>query len=64
MLKRQTFIFEVTDLYNKRNIPKVIFCLHVLSHLLARMGKAQRIGNLVGQFEFTGKSVHVGETQC
>ncbi|WWC69466.1 uncharacterized protein I206_103406 [Kwoniella pini CBS 10737] len=49
----ETFIFELTDLYNKKNIPKVIFCIHILSHLLARLGKAQRIGNLVGQFEFT-----------
>lgn len=23
------------------------------SHLLARLGRAERIGNLVGQFEFT-----------
>jgi hypothetical protein len=27
------------------------------SHLLARLGKAERIGNLVGQFEFTGMPV-------
>jgi hypothetical protein len=26
----QTFIFETTDLYNKRNVPKVIFGIHVL----------------------------------
>lgn len=26
----QTFMFELTDLYNKRNVPKVIFCIHVL----------------------------------
>lgn len=25
------------------------------SHLLARLGRAERIGNLVGQFEFTSK---------
>ncbi|WVF72140.1 hypothetical protein IAT40_006952 [Kwoniella sp. CBS 6097] len=49
----ETFIFELTDLYNKKNIPKVIFCIHILSHLLARLGRAERIGNLVGQFEFT-----------
>lgn len=27
---QQTFIFETTDLYNKRNVPKVIFGIHVL----------------------------------
>jgi Ras GTPase-activating-like protein IQGAP2/3 len=26
----ETFIFETTDLYNKRNVPKVIFGIHVL----------------------------------
>lgn len=82
----QTFIFELTDLYNKRNIPKVIFCIHVLryvtchtgqrqnatigsfvkspknrsltsSHLLARLGQAEHIGNLVGHFEFTDEQL-------
>ncbi|WWD15905.1 hypothetical protein CI109_100329 [Kwoniella shandongensis] len=53
----ETFIFELTDLYNKKNIPKVIFCIHVLSHLLARLGRAERIGNLVGQFEFTNEQI-------
>lgn len=70
---RQTFIFELTDLYDKKNMPKVIYCIHVLryaffanfftfafplihpcSHLLARLGKANKIGNLVGQFDFSG----------
>ncbi|KAK8869822.1 hypothetical protein IAR55_000390 [Kwoniella newhampshirensis] len=53
----ETFIFELTDLYNKNNIPKVIFCIHVLSHLLSRLGRAERIGNLVGQFEFTNEQI-------
>lgn len=47
------FIFELTDLYNKKNIPKVIYCIHALSHLLARRGRAQRIGNLLGQLQFS-----------
>jgi len=69
-LTPQTFTFDPIDLYEKKNIPKVIFCIHVLryvmlrpligsqlifSHLLAKQGLAERIGNLVGQFEFTGK---------
>lgn len=53
----ETFIFELTDLYNKKNIPKVIFCIHVLSHLLARLGRAERMNNLVGQFEFTDEQL-------
>ncbi|EIW76096.1 hypothetical protein CONPUDRAFT_64414 [Coniophora puteana RWD-64-598 SS2] len=47
------FIFELTDLYDKKNIPKVIYCIHALSHLLARRGLAERIGNLVGQLQFS-----------
>ncbi|KAG8903659.1 hypothetical protein FRB99_002897, partial [Tulasnella sp. 403] len=49
----ESFIFELTDLYNKKNIPKVIYCIHALSHLLARRGMAQRIGNLLGQLQFS-----------
>lgn len=28
----QTFIFELTDLYDKKNMPKVIYCIHVLRY--------------------------------
>ncbi|KAG6854797.1 hypothetical protein C0991_001224 [Blastosporella zonata] len=47
------FIFELTDLYEKKNIPKVIYCIHALSHLLARRGMAERIGNLLGRLQFS-----------
>ncbi|KAF9476454.1 hypothetical protein BDN70DRAFT_951286 [Pholiota conissans] len=47
------FIFELTDLYAKKNLPKVIYCIHALSHLLARRGMASRIGNLLGQLHFS-----------
>ncbi|KAJ9111091.1 hypothetical protein QFC19_001289 [Naganishia cerealis] len=53
----ETFIFELTDLYDKKNMPKVIYCIHVLSHLLARLGKADKIGNLVGQFDFSDEQL-------
>ncbi|KAK4195114.1 hypothetical protein QBC40DRAFT_317413 [Triangularia verruculosa] len=47
------FRFELIDLYEKKNIPKVIHCIHALSWLLFRKGiTAFRIGNLVGQLEF------------
>ncbi|KAF8913880.1 hypothetical protein CPB84DRAFT_1699194 [Gymnopilus junonius] len=47
------FVFELTDLYEKKNLPKVIYCIHALSHLLARRGMAQRIGNLLGHLHFS-----------
>ncbi|EPQ59223.1 hypothetical protein GLOTRDRAFT_34245 [Gloeophyllum trabeum ATCC 11539] len=49
----ETFVFELTDLYEKKNLPKVIYCIHALSHLLARRGMAERIGNLVGHLQFS-----------
>ncbi|KAH9828073.1 RasGAP C-terminus [Teratosphaeria destructans] len=49
----ELFRFETVDLYEKKNIPKVIYCIHALSWLLYRKGVVQfRIGNLVGQLQF------------
>ena len=49
----ELFRFELIDLYEKKNIPKVIYCIHALSWLLYRKGIVDfRIGNLVGQLEF------------
>lgn len=47
------FIFELTDLYEKKNLPKAIYCIHALSHLLSRRGMAERIGNLLGRLQFS-----------
>lgn len=49
----ELFHFELVDLYEKKNIPKVIYCIHALSWLLFRKGIVDfRIGNLVGQLQF------------
>lgn len=49
----ELFRFELVDLYEKKNIPKVIYCIHALSWLLFRKGIVEfRIGNLVGQLQF------------
>lgn len=49
----ELFRFELVDLYEKKNIPKVIYCIHALSWLLYRKGVVSfRIGNLVGQLQF------------
>ncbi|KDN47975.1 hypothetical protein K437DRAFT_273559 [Tilletiaria anomala UBC 951] len=47
------FHFELTDLYEKKNFPKVVYCVHALSHILARQGRAIKVGNLIGKLEFT-----------
>ncbi|KAI4913976.1 hypothetical protein J4E90_005696 [Alternaria incomplexa] len=47
------FRFELVDLYEKKNVPKVIYCIHALSWLLYRKGIVDfRIGNLVGKLQF------------
>lgn len=49
----ELFRFELVDLYEKKNIPKVIYCIHALSWMLFRKGIVNfRIGNLVGQLQF------------
>nr|POE92358.1 ras gtpase-activating-like protein rng2 [Quercus suber] len=49
----ELFRFELVDLYEKKNVPKVIYCIHALSWLLFRKGLVSfRIGNLVGQLQF------------
>ncbi|KAK3072326.1 iqgap- protein [Teratosphaeriaceae sp. CCFEE 6253] len=49
----ELFRFELVDLYERKNIPKVIYCIHALSWLLYRKGIVDfRIGNLVGQLHF------------
>ncbi|KAI9297054.1 Rho GTPase activation protein [Neoconidiobolus thromboides FSU 785] len=49
----QVFLFELTDLYSRKNIPKVIYCIHALSHLLYKKGLTTNIQDLVGYLDFT-----------
>ncbi|WPH03405.1 Hypothetical protein R9X50_00628500 [Acrodontium crateriforme] len=49
----ELFRFELVDLYEKKNVPKVIYCIHALSWLLLRKGIVDfRIGNLLGKLQF------------
>eukprot|EP00124_Ichthyophonus_hoferi_P000274 Ihof_evm30s9 gene=Ihof_evmTU30s9 len=47
------FIPTTTDLYNKKNLPRVIYCIHALSHFLHKKGICERIEDLVGKVQFT-----------
>lgn len=40
------FIFETNDLYEKKDIPKVIACLHALSCLMSMLGKCDPVNKL------------------
>ncbi|ORY80533.1 hypothetical protein BCR37DRAFT_399578 [Protomyces lactucae-debilis] len=53
----KTFQFELTDLYEKKNIPKVIYCIHALSFVLAGSGHAAQIGDLVGKIVFSDAEI-------
>ncbi|PVU93106.1 hypothetical protein BB561_003463 [Smittium simulii] len=49
----KSFFFEVTDLYDAKNLPKVIYCIHATSHFLESIGLSRCVNNLVGVLEFT-----------
>ncbi|ODV69465.1 hypothetical protein HYPBUDRAFT_159361 [Hyphopichia burtonii NRRL Y-1933] len=58
LLKRKNvpdlFRFELTDLYDAKNVPKVWFCLHALSYILAKTNPGYGyIEDLVDQVDFT-----------
>lgn len=57
----ELFRFELTDLYDKKNIPKVIFCIHALSYLLAQDEKAPKMSELVGKLEFTEAEINASQ---
>ncbi|KAJ2803272.1 iqgap- protein, partial [Coemansia guatemalensis] len=56
------FHFELTDLYDRKNMPRVIYCLHALSHFLLKMGIAPEMKDLVGHLEFT--DAQLAQTQA
>ncbi|KAI8643207.1 hypothetical protein BD408DRAFT_365136 [Parasitella parasitica] len=47
------FWFEFVDLYDKKNMPKVVYCIHALSHFLHSSDLAPKIKNLEGKFNFS-----------
>ncbi|KAJ1822230.1 iqgap- protein [Coemansia sp. RSA 2599] len=56
------FHFELTDLYDRKNLPRVIYCLHALSHFLLKMGIAPEMQDLVGRLEFS--EAQLAQTQA
>ncbi|KAK6462504.1 ras GTPase-activating-like protein [Scheffersomyces coipomensis] len=52
------FRFELTDLYDAKNIPKVFFCLHALSYILYKSDpNFPVIKNLVNKIDFEGDDI-------
>ncbi|PNF36843.1 hypothetical protein B7P43_G08858, partial [Cryptotermes secundus] len=53
-----TFHPETTDVYDKKNMPRVIYCLHALSTHLFKLGKAPMIQDLYGKVNFTDEEIN------
>lgn len=59
----QVFKFETFDLYDKKNIPRVIYCMHALAHYLQKSRKMIKMKNLVGSISFTAEEMTKKETE-
>ncbi|KAF7992470.1 hypothetical protein HCN44_001808 [Aphidius gifuensis] len=53
-----TFQPETTDIYDKKNMPRVIYCIHALSTHLFKLGKAPQIQDLYGKVNFTDAEIN------
>uniref|UniRef100_A0A672HSN4 IQ motif containing GTPase activating protein 1 n=1 Tax=Salarias fasciatus TaxID=181472 RepID=A0A672HSN4_SALFA len=49
------FYPETTDIYDRKNMPRCIYCIHALSLYLFKLGLAPQIQDLYGKVDFTGK---------
>lgn len=54
---------DTFDVYDKRNMPKMVYCLHVLSLYLFQLGRAPQIQNLYGQVHFSSEQIRAMEKQ-
>ncbi|KAF6731923.1 Ras GTPase-activating-like protein IQGAP1 [Oryzias melastigma] len=52
------FYPETTDVYDKKNMPKTVYCIHALSLYLHRLGLAPPIHDLYGQVMFTDEEIN------
>uniref|UniRef100_A0A673H9P3 Ras GTPase-activating-like protein IQGAP1 n=1 Tax=Sinocyclocheilus rhinocerous TaxID=307959 RepID=A0A673H9P3_9TELE len=51
------FYPETTDVYDRKNMPKVIYCIHALSLYLFKLGIAPQIQDLLGKVDFTEEEI-------
>ncbi|XP_061650729.1 ras GTPase-activating-like protein IQGAP3 isoform X3 [Phyllopteryx taeniolatus] len=49
---------ETTDIYDKKNMPRAVYCLHALSLYLFRLGLAPQITDLCGKVKFTEDEIN------
>jgi len=53
----QIFYPETTDIYDRKNMPRVIYCIHALSLYLFKLGRAPQIQDLYGKIKFTDEEI-------
>ena len=53
------FYPTTTDLYDRKNMPRVVYCLHALSLYLNKLGKGPVIEDLVDKAEFTEEEISI-----
>uniref|UniRef100_A0A674N470 IQ motif containing GTPase activating protein 2 n=1 Tax=Takifugu rubripes TaxID=31033 RepID=A0A674N470_TAKRU len=51
------FYPETTDVYDRKNMPKVVYCIHALSLYLYKLGVAPQIQDLLGKVAFTEEEI-------
>ncbi|XP_056366767.1 ras GTPase-activating-like protein IQGAP3 [Oenanthe melanoleuca] len=49
---------ETTDVYDKKNMPRVVYCIHALSFYLFKLGLAPPIQDLYGKVNFTEEEIN------
>uniref|UniRef100_A0AAY5KI41 IQ motif containing GTPase activating protein 3 n=1 Tax=Esox lucius TaxID=8010 RepID=A0AAY5KI41_ESOLU len=49
---------ETTDVYDKKNMPRTVYCIHALSLYLFRLGLAPQIHDLCGKVKFTEEEIN------
>lgn len=59
----EIFYPEITDLYDKKNMPRVIYCIHALSRYLYQLGIAPEMEDLHGVAEFTEEQLSAMEQE-
>ncbi|KAL7887531.1 hypothetical protein AOLI_G00052520 [Acnodon oligacanthus] len=52
------FYPETTDIYDKKNMPRTVYCIHALSLYLFRLGLAPQIHDLCGKVKFTEEEIN------
>ncbi|TDH11140.1 hypothetical protein EPR50_G00057670 [Perca flavescens] len=52
------FYPETTDVYDRKNMPRAVYCIHALSLYLYRLGLAPQIQDLYGKVKFTEEEIN------